>query len=140
VETPSGPRLSDADAERLAAALDESGRAVAAEAAAVLRWSGRTDVDSTALEPELLDALLAALDRVEPTPGLEQLHAALVRSARSEPRRRRLARRLHNPRLRSCECLSDCWCKRTGWGRAIRWYVPGKLHSPLSAGSRSAAR
>ena len=36
--------------------------------------------------------------------------------------------RLQNPGNQACACLSDCWCKRTKIGYAIRWYTPGRWH------------
>ena len=41
---------------------------------------------------------------------------------------RSLAAMLHNPRARTCGCTVACWCRRTSWGRLLRWYLP-KSHS-----------
>ncbi|MDQ2910156.1 MAG: hypothetical protein M3R39_03950 [Actinomycetota bacterium] len=42
---------------------------------------------------------------------------------------RSLLERIHNPRGRKCGCLAECWCQRTSWGRALRWYLPKPHHS-----------
>jgi hypothetical protein len=34
--------------------------------------------------------------------------------------------RIHNPRKRECACDSDCWCRRTALGRAVKWWFPGR--------------
>jgi len=46
---------------------------------------------------------------------------------------RSLIARIHNPANLECGCLPECWCKRTWWGRAIRWYVPRWHQTPASA-------
>jgi hypothetical protein len=40
----------------------------------------------------------------------------------------RILARLHNPRGYTCACLSSCWCHRTRFGEAFRWYVPARFH------------
>jgi hypothetical protein len=45
---------------------------------------------------------------------------------------RTLLDRIHNPRGYECGCLPECWCKRTAWGRALRWYIPARHHTPVS--------
>lgn len=50
-------------------------------------------------------------------------HAGMTRS---------LVSRLHNPHRRECGCLPECWCQRTAFGRALRWYVPKSHHSAVS--------
>lgn len=30
-------------------------------------------------------------------------------------------------RNRECGCDSDCWCRRTALGRAVKWWFPGRL-------------
>jgi hypothetical protein len=119
------------DAEHLVAALIASERAASLEAASAVRWGTEWNLAVGELEPDLRDALLDAL--AEPPPGLVQLRAALEQSAASERGWRRLSQRLYNPRSHHCECLSDCWCKRTTWGRMLRWYIPGRYHSSISA-------
>lgn len=36
-----------------------------------------------------------------------------------------IARRIQNPRNRTCGCDPDCWCNRTALGRAVKWF-PGR--------------
>jgi hypothetical protein len=36
--------------------------------------------------------------------------------------------RLQNPGNDACACLSDCWCKRTKIGYALRWYTLRRWH------------
>jgi len=38
--------------------------------------------------------------------------------------RRTILERIHNPSGRRCGCPPACWCKRTAWGRALRWCLP----------------
>jgi hypothetical protein len=45
---------------------------------------------------------------------------------------RSLLQRIHNPSGRECGCLPECWCQRTGWGRALRWYLPKSHHTPAT--------
>jgi hypothetical protein len=40
-----------------------------------------------------------------------------------------LLARLHNPGNRTCGCLQSCFCKRTKFGYAVRWYTPGRFHN-----------
>ncbi len=40
---------------------------------------------------------------------------------------RSVVARIHNPRNRECGCDSDCWCRRTALGRAVKWWFPGRL-------------
>ncbi len=42
-----------------------------------------------------------------------------------------IVQRLHNPTGRSCGCLPDCICQRNALGRAFRWYIPGRFHTPV---------
>ena len=126
-----GCAITRGDAERLVAALTSSERAASLEAASAIRWGARWKLAVDELEPDLRDALLDTLG--DPAPGLVGLRAALEQSANDERSWRRLSRRLYNPRRRQCECLSDCWCKRTAWGRRLRWYIPGRYHSSISA-------
>ncbi|HWH54189.1 MAG TPA: hypothetical protein VNT04_01295 [Gaiellaceae bacterium] len=44
---------------------------------------------------------------------------------------RSVIQRIHNPQGRECGCAPECWCKRTSWGRALRWYLP-KRHFSVS--------
>jgi hypothetical protein len=132
-----GCSITDNDADRLVAALTaNSSRAASHEAAAAIRWGTEWELTAEQLEPDLRDALLDALATVDASAGLVQLRDVLERSALTEPKRHRLARRLHNPRRRHCECLSDCWCKRTTWGQMLRWYIPSPYHSSISAGGQ----
>jgi len=39
--------------------------------------------------------------------------------------------RLHNPRGRRCGCPAECICQRSALGRALRWYIPGRFHTPV---------
>ena len=39
--------------------------------------------------------------------------------------------RVHNPGGRRCGCPPECVCQRTTLGRAFRWYIPGRFHSPV---------
>lgn len=39
---------------------------------------------------------------------------------------RTLVARLHNPRNLTCACDPDCWCNRTGLGRAVKWWFPAR--------------
>lgn len=40
---------------------------------------------------------------------------------------RTLLQKLHNPRNRECDCDPDCWCNRTAFGRAVKWWFSGRL-------------
>jgi hypothetical protein len=40
---------------------------------------------------------------------------------------RSVLQRIHNPRSRECGCDPDCWCRRTAFGRAVKWWVPPRL-------------
>jgi hypothetical protein len=44
--------------------------------------------------------------------------------------RSRIAR-LYNPAGLTCGCPPECTCQRNPIGRLLRWYIPGKYHSPL---------
>jgi hypothetical protein len=46
--------------------------------------------------------------------------------------------RVHNPTGRTCGCSDDCVCRRTTIGRALRWYIPGRLHSGPTADEKRA--
>jgi hypothetical protein len=51
----------------------------------------------------------------------------LAASSRYAPHvARSLLQRVHNPRNRACGCDSDCWCRRTALGRAVKWWFPGR--------------
>jgi hypothetical protein len=39
---------------------------------------------------------------------------------------RTLLQRIHNPKSRSCGCDTDCWCRRTTIGRAVKWWFPAR--------------
>jgi hypothetical protein len=41
--------------------------------------------------------------------------------------------RIHNPRGRTCGCPPECVCQRSALGRAFRWYIPGRFHTPVPA-------
>jgi len=129
-----GCDIGDDEAGELVAALSSSERASSQEAAAALRWGTAGDINTDRLEPDIRETLLAALATTDSSAALGKLREALEQHARRTPTLRRITRRLHNPRLRHCECLSDCWCKRTTVGHALRWYIPGRYHSDLSAG------
>jgi hypothetical protein len=36
--------------------------------------------------------------------------------------------RIHNPGLWECNCVPECFCRRTRLGRAFGWYVPPRFH------------
>jgi hypothetical protein len=40
--------------------------------------------------------------------------------------------RLHNPQNLRCGCPPECICQRTLLGRAFRWYIPGRYHTPVA--------
>lgn len=42
------------------------------------------------------------------------------------------AARLHNPAGLSCGCPPECICQRNPIGRLLRWYIPGRFHTPLA--------
>jgi len=131
VPTLYGYELTAEDGERLVAALTDAGTHASLEAAAAIRWSEAMDIPVDDLAPELCRAILDVLDRA--TANLAPLRERLAREAvPPHPRTRRLLRSIHNPKRRACGCLDDCWCKRTAWGRVIRWYVPQKRHSSVS--------
>ena len=125
-----GYPLTADDGHRLVAALDDAGTHASLEAAAAIRWGEAMDVPVDELVPDLCRAILNVLDRA--TSDLEPLRERLAREAVPPQRRTRILRRIHNPMRRACGCLDDCWCKRTHWGRAVRWYVPQKRHSSVS--------
>jgi len=39
---------------------------------------------------------------------------------------RPLRQRIHNPRNYECGCAPDCWCRRTGIGRLVKWWLPAR--------------
>jgi hypothetical protein len=41
---------------------------------------------------------------------------------------RSVLQRIHNPHNRECGCDPDCWCQRTAFGRAVKWWVPFATH------------
>lgn len=125
-----GHHLTPEDGDRLVGALTDAGTHASLEAAAAIRWGEATGVPVDDLEPELCRAILDVLGRAGT--DLESLRGRLTRAAIAPRRRTRIIRSIHNPRRRACGCLDDCWCKRTLWGRAIRWYVPQKRHSSVS--------
>jgi len=118
------------DTRHLVSALTAYGSAASLEAAAAIRWGAGTKVSVTDLEPELRRAILRVLE--DPSPGLVELREALIRAEGRQPKAARVRRRFHNPRRRECGCLDDCWCKRTRWGRIVRWYVPPRHHTSVS--------
>jgi hypothetical protein len=128
-----GCEITPEGADRLVDALLERETAASLEAAAAIRFGSAARLTAEELEPDMRDAILGVLE--PPPPGLAGLRRALKRAARRErlrhSRRRRLARRVHNPRGRTCLCLSDCWCRWTPWGRAVRWYVPARRHTSV---------
>jgi hypothetical protein len=130
VPTLYGYPLTPEDGDRLVAALTDAGTHASLEAAAAIRWGEAMEVPVDDLEPELCRAILDVLDRA--TMSLQPVRERLAREAVPPHRRTRLIRSIHNPRRRACGCLDDCWCKRTVWGRAIRWYVPQNRHSSVS--------
>ena len=125
-----GHHLTPEDGDRLVGALTDAGTHASLEAAAAIRWGEAMGVPVDDLEPELCRAILDVLGRAGT--DLEPLRGRLTRAAIAPRRRTRIIRSIHNPRRRACGCLDDCWCKRTLWGRAIRWYVPQKRHSSVS--------
>ena len=128
-----GCEIAPEDADRLVDALLERETAASLEAAAAIRFGSAARLTAEALEPDMRAAILGVLE--PPLPGLAGLRRALKRAerrARTEhSRRRRLVRRVHNPRAHTCLCLSDCWCRRTRWGRVVRWYVPARAHTSV---------
>jgi hypothetical protein len=44
-----------------------------------------------------------------------------------------LVNRIHNPAGLRCGCPPECICQRNALGRAFRWYIPGRFHTPVSA-------
>ena len=130
VPTLYGHHLTPEDGDRLVGALTDAGTHASLEAAAAIRWGEAMGVPVDDLEPELCRAILDVLGRAGT--GLEPLRGRLTRAAIAPRRRTRIVRSIHNPRRRACGCLDDCWCKRTLWGRAIRWYVPQRRHSSVS--------
>ena len=54
-----------------------------------------------------------------------------------------LVERVHNPKQRLCGCPPECVCQRSAIdgdgapeersaiGRALRWYIPGRFHTPV---------
>ena len=122
--------IEENEAEWLVEALHADGSAPALEAAAAIRWSTDGHLAVHALEPELRAAILGVLD--DSAPGLVDLRSALFSTAERQPIRRRILTAVHNPMGRTCQCLSDCWCRRTAWGRVMRWYVPARRHTSVS--------
>jgi len=51
---------------------------------------------------------------------------------------RTIVARLHNPSGRHCGCPPECICQRSASGRALRWYIPGRFHTPLSGEEKRA--
>src|SRR5262249_4143870 len=48
-----------------------------------------------------------------------------------------LLERLHNPGAYVCDCVPECWCKRSRIGHLIMWYVPSRFHRrPSDAAAR----
>jgi hypothetical protein len=128
-----GCEITHEDADRLVDALLEEGTAASLEAAAAVRFASAGRVSAEELEPDLRDAILRALD--PPPSGLAALRRVLKRADRrarmQHSRRHRLVCRFHNPKGRRCTCLSDCWCRRTRWGRVVRWYIPAQRHTSV---------
>ena len=125
-----GCEITTANADQLIEALTDAGTHASVEAAAAIRWGIATHANVDDLEPELCRAILDALD--DAAPDLSGLRDALTSASPPVSRRARTVHWLHNPRGRACGCLDDCWCKRTVWGRAIRWYIPQKRHTSVS--------
>lgn len=42
-----------------------------------------------------------------------------------------LVERLYNPSERRCGCPPECVCQRNALGRAFRWYIPVRFHTPV---------
>jgi hypothetical protein len=42
-----------------------------------------------------------------------------------------LVARIHNPLGLRCGCPPECICQRSTLGRAFRWYIPGRFHTPV---------
>ncbi len=40
---------------------------------------------------------------------------------------RSLLQHIHNPLNRECGCDPDCWCRRTAFGRVVKWWFPARL-------------
>jgi hypothetical protein len=40
--------------------------------------------------------------------------------------------RIYNPSGLTCGCPPECICQRNAVGCLLRWYIPGKYHTPLS--------
>jgi len=140
-----GCEIKPEDADRLVDALVERGTASSLEAAAAIRFGSAGRLSADELEPDMRDAILSVLE--PPPPGLATLRGELKGAQRRAQRvhslRHRLVRRVHNPRGRRCLCLSDCWCRRTRWGRVVCWYVPPSLHTsvePCWDGCRASER
>jgi hypothetical protein len=125
-----GHHLTPEDGDRLVRALTDAGTHASLEAAAAIRWGEATGVPVDDLEPGLCRAILDVLGRAGTE--LEPLRERLTLAAVAPRTRTRIIRSIHNPRRRTCGCLDDCWCKRTLWGRAVRWYVPQRRHSSVS--------
>jgi hypothetical protein len=49
-----------------------------------------------------------------------------------------LIERLHNPGGRLCGCPPECICQRSALGRALRWYIPRRFHTGISAEEKAA--
>jgi hypothetical protein len=128
-----GCEIAPEDADRLVDALLERETAASLEAAAAIRFGSAGRLTADELEPDMRAAILSVLER--PPPGLAGLRRALKRaerrSKRHHSRGRRVVARVHNPRGHTCLCLSDCWCRRTPYGRVVRWYVPARLHTSV---------
>jgi hypothetical protein len=39
--------------------------------------------------------------------------------------------RIHNPAGLVCGCPPECVCQRSALGRAFRWYIPDRFHTPV---------
>ena len=128
-----GCEITHEDADHLVDALLSRDTAASNEAAAAIRFGSAARLSADELEPDLRAAILGVLE--PPPPGLVGLRRVLdgaeSRARAEHTRRRRLVDRLHNPRARTCTCLSDCWCRRTRWGRLVRWYVPARRHTSV---------
>jgi hypothetical protein len=128
-----GCEITHEDADRLVDALLAHDTAASNEAAAAIRFGSAARLNAGQLEPDLRRAILGVLE--PPPAGLVDLRRVLEHAERrarvEQTRRHRLVRRVHNPRGRTCLCLSDCWCRRTRWGRIVRWYVPAGRHTSV---------
>jgi hypothetical protein len=83
-----------------------------------------------------IDSALGALVAREPPASPDELRAVLLREnvrrqhympTYTRHMGRTLVQRLHNPHGYICACDPDCFCNATRIGRAIKWWIPGRL-------------